>query len=799
MCTNNNFTVEKLVKKYSEYVKVNCPKSACLGTWQDEEGKSHQGLVHTPIPPFCNAYEQLLITLYKDTFGENVDESIVHILSKYANAFMRSALTKDEYSFLLSNFTDVVKYEFSNRGNFSHLQSLEKDKNSIVKEYLKPAEGSIIFIANTGYCDLAVQFANCTVKGFTGYSSFASNENEVWALGQIRMIASGIKTEIVATQEENDRLTCTLPPKGSVDYIIYGLDSDFMGANDVVNEEEILDLLKPNGKMLFFADSKYHMAGKGRNNLICDRIVNDKLLSSIIQYEYDDRFLSHRKKNILLVIEKKDNKEVNVVDKCKELSITVRAEDIRADILWPSYYMTSRLREGINLSSLVSIEEGEDIAILSKKTGSFILPDESKNIFVVQPSDLGNEYKNANILIKELPCASNAMFEEEIGFIENVKKPCILLSGSADNYLVGYIACDTERKYAKLGSISYLTPQKGIDVRYVAALLFSPEVKRQIVGICDGDYNTSTLSCILDKIIVPSHDERERLVYLLEANYEAMCSSNIEKKLNKENYVKAIRMRKHSLTQSLSAMEATFYALNTYRIRKNGYLSDCDKLSRLRETTVRDAFEKIAADFHNIMPMMEHLADVEYSFAKQEWINPEQFIEDYINKNAKRWLNFTPIITWDKEHNIAKKDIIDPSSKRCTLHKGESISSLYFPKDALEKILNNIVSNAISHGFRDKKWEKNKLRFSWYTDGISIMIEIENNGLPIHRDIDASSLLEYGVSTALNHDGHSGIGCNEIKDIMQRYNGDIKIIPLTTGEYTVKYILTFNSTIIRIL
>ena len=83
------------------------------------------------------------------------------------------------------------------------------------------------------------------------------------------------------------------------------------------------------------------------------------------------------------------------------------------------------------------------------------------------------------------------------------------------------------------------------------------------------------------------------------------------------------------------------------------------------------------------------------------------------------------------------------------------------------------------------------MKFSWYADGTSLVINIENNGTPIPEDRDTATLLEYGVSTALHKDGHNGIGCNEIKDIMSRYNGDVEIVSTPKNEFNVKYILTF--------
>ena len=135
---------------------------------------------------------------------------------------------------------------------------------------------------------------------------------------------------------------------------------------------------------------------------------------------------------------------------------------------------------------------------------------------------------------------------------------------------------------------------------------------------------------------------------------------------------------------------------------------------------------------------------------------------------------------------------IDKRRDEIVFHKGNPISTIIFPKDALERIFDNIVSNAKSHAFTDVNRKNYLLRFSWKIDGTSLVIMIENNGTPIPEDRDTNSLLEYGVSSCLHQNGHNGIGCNEIEDIMSRYNGTVRIISSPKDEYTVKYVLTFN-------
>ena len=141
---------------------------------------------------------------------------------------------------------------------------------------------------------------------------------------------------------------------------------------------------------------------------------------------------------------------------------------------------------------------------------------------------------------------------------------------------------------------------------------------------------------------------------------------------------------------------------------------------------------------------------------------------------------------------MAKQDIKN-NKGLVVLEKGKPLNTFVYSKDALERIFNNVLSNAKAYAFVEDSRNDYQLKFSWRTDGASLIIEIENNGTPIPEDRDTTSLLEYGVSTALHQDGHNGIGCNEIKDIMTRYNGRVEIVSTPKDEFTVKYVLTFNN------
>ena len=801
--TNNNtanYTVENLIAKYYNYVNEHCPKSSEASEWVDKEGKYHFEEIHMPFSPEANVVEQLLVVKKKKVEGDKAQKEILDALSKYADVFYTSALSDNEMSFLCDHYKEVVSYLFAHRekwevGIKTGFGQYSKVRERLVKEYAKPGSGAKMFIADTEYCELAAQFPNCIVEGFTGWNY---KQKEVWALGQIRLKAMGIESRIVSGEEVDGNYTYTLPKAGSMDFVIVRVNENKYFAQKIFGTEctdidALYNLLKPDGKMLFFSESKNELAGTEKNSLLNfrERIVMEKAIESIVSYE-DTAILGNGKMSyILLVISKSYNTTVCIKDEKKLNSKTINSSLLDSEVLWPSYYMANKPSEGIPLSSIVELAEEKHVAKFVKGEG-YVLPDKAKGMILMLQNSYGESYKDANLMYKTGYYVDDPAFTEGewINFFK-AEEPCVLLGGNEEKLIMGYTTFVPEEGFAH-DARCQLIPKKGYDVRYIAALLFNPTVAKQILTICDGVISNGTLSVVLHKIIVPNHNELERAYFLSEANYNALLSSQEEMKKEHEQYRKSVRMRKHALTQSLSSVKSMFNALNNYRNLHDGMISDSEKISRVKGTTVKEAFEFIDKNIKDMMPALEHIADVEYSFNKPEWIDPERFIEGYITKKGNGWLNFKPSVTWNKGNNQAKADLKDPSTGQLILKKGDAVDMLLFPKDALERVFNNIVSNAQAHGFADSTRKDYELRFSWHTDGIALIVEIENNGTAIPSDRDTASLLEYGVSSALHQNGHNGIGCNEIDDIMRRYDGKVEIVSSPEKKFTVKYVLTFN-------
>lgn len=784
---NNNFTVEALVAKYRTFVDEHCPKRC-----------ESDGVHEFDMPYNDEAEEQLLATLYKRVAGENADQAILEALSKYVADYYVDALKETELVFLANHFSEVSESIFDCL--YHNLRttldfSLEKP-SKVAYDTLTTAKigtGKTIFIANSEFGDIAMLFPGCTIKG---YSSEEENyKSKAWALGQIRLFAAGIKSEIKQYSKDTENSQYM----ADIDIAIFGATEN----SSCIKAEMLFTFMPQNSELMLFMNKREAVDHSLAN--FTTKLAKDKQIYSIVSLkETEETQAGSTEKRICLYVNKAVNSSICIKNAVKGKEIKISPDLLNPEILWPSYYLTAKPKEGMSLSEIVSFQDlrpkkKEDLVFKKTKFNNekecieWFLSDKEKNILVVAPNNLSTGYENTELCKENLHPAGDPLFEKQLGLLSNIMQPCVLLFGRKDKLVAGYIKDLPSEGIVAYWQFACLVPKEGIDVRYVAALLLTPEVRNQIMSICEGEVDAQLFPLIMDKIIVPNHTDLERATFLSEANYNAFESSRKELEQEHKSYIKAVRMRKHALTQSASAIEATFYALNAYRERQKGTISDNERISRIKQTTVKDAFEYLSMATKDLLVKLDHIADVEYTFTKPEWINPEEFVESYIQKHENGWVNFKPVVKWTKGHNLADKDLTDLSGE-IILHKGEPIYTIMFPRDALKQILDNIVSNAISHGFKDESRHDNQLRFSWETDGTALKMCVENNGAPIPADRSTSSLLEYGVSTSLNSNGHNGIGCNEIDGIMRKYDGKIELVSSPDDEFRVKYILTFNRT-----
>ena len=820
--TNNNtanYTVENLIAKYYNYVNGHCPKSSEASEWVDKEGKYHFEEIHMPFSPEANVVEQLLVVLYKKVEGDKAQKEILDALSKYADVFYTSALSDNEMSFLCDHYEEVVLYLFAHRekwnvGIKTHFGQYSKVRERLVKEYVKPGSGEKIFIADTEYCELAAQFPNCIVEGFTGWNY---KQKEVWALGQIRLKAMEIESRIVSGEEVDGNYTYTLPKAGSMDVVIVRVNENKYFAQKIFGTEctdidALYNLLKPDGKMLFFSEIEDELAGTEKNSFLNfrERIVREKTISSLVEYEDKVYIGDGKTKYIMLVLTKSLNQNVSIIDETKSYKKVIPIEQIDSTILWPSYYMTPKPEYGISLSEIVSFQDlgkrwEKDIdrnLIIEREDGDWILSENAKKMPVVAPVDMSTEYKDANLCEVQLKLAGDPIYNQWIGWLRKIAQPCILLFGKKEKFVVGYINQLPEGGIATLDSVVCLIPKKGIDVRYVAALLLTPEVKNQIMSICEGSVNDSSFPLIINKVIVPNHNDKERLAFLSETNYKALISSKkeVEKSFDKKfgkmkaDYINEVRMRKHDMRPHLRQL-ASSERLMLHYIDNINNLEELKKAMKKQIVSSHDALESISE-------LVDHLSDEE-RFGEPERVNLNKFFEDLeINHNDNDCFTLETsceeAISQIRGESLA--EIVEHaqakgiSLKQFVKQYNADTNALYVniaPVD-LNRLVNNIVENARRHGFTDKCRNDYYFSVNVKINNQRNMYQIDfcNNGNPLPVGMTKDRYGLKGEKAGAN--AGTGSGGYIVRSIVEHYGGDYDIFT-KDGITTIRIYLPKSS------
>ena len=255
-----------------------------------------------------------------------------------------------------------------------------------------------------------------------------------------------------------------------------------------------------------------------------------------------------------------------------------------------------------------------------------------------------------------------------------------------------------------------------------------------------------------------------------------------------EDFRKDMHMKKHALGQTLFNLNNWWKLLSTARKKGNGVVSDTDVLGITKKMTVTEIFQNLETTMSKLNTQLSKF-DTGYGLAKEEFALTE-FLEQYIAEHLSPLFNFE----YNADNHRFGNDFIEPwDGGKLVASKGDPVEYITFSKDALAMVLNNIISNACTHGFAGSEGVNNKIRMDIKSDGTSYVLTVANNGTPLKKDFTQDDVFIYG-QTSGNTNEHFGIGGYEIKKLMKEFDGDVEIISSPEAEYTVTYKLIFHKT-----
>lgn len=722
--------------------------------------------------------EQLVGYVYQLSAGRQANEHVVKEYKEYTRYYISGLISETEEAFLVDNFDILLDYAFEHLNVIATLGldfDEPKEWSSLVPYILENKKGRI-FIPNSNNGREFVGLDQCDLVVASGFANAA-----------MRAYACGQNIEQYKDSKSKEGLWSDLAD-GMFDAVLVELSSfsnisiedTFAACNRIVK----------NGGEILFCMSKKNVLSED-TTFLHQYIKEQKTLQEIIQLPSGNilfHFVKMSHDTIVMcdataLTQKANEKTIDVTAFQKEIEMSGMPErekntiirrfsydSLNADILLPSYYLSLP-------------KSGTLIGEITETITASIISDEcQKEDHVVTINYLSNVFSKGRFNVDELPLLKT----DRIRRYYRVNGPAVIIAVSNKEIAIGYTTDVTTFLVPK--NLFVLKPTAQVDVRFLASQMLSRSVKDQIVRLVyDSGHNATLTNSWRDlvRLEIPNIEQQQKQVQDIAFKDFALQEQYVEMREN--GFRHSIRLRKHALSQNISAFDSLFSSLLYCMQEHNGRLNSKDRLSSVSTMTVGEAMEIMRLRLRTICNRVANLSD-EQDWGKCEIIEPQMFIEEYERTHHDSKFKFEHL--WEEfETNSFTKDVFDKKTGKLLFHKGESMNAAWFPKKALQQVFDNIVANACAHGFTDSARKDYVIQTSWTTDGLSLLIEIANNGTPMPSGINSDLIMEYGYSSALNQNGHGGIGGGEIAEIMRKYGGEVKILSTPEKNFTVTFVL----------
>lgn len=364
-----------------------------------------------------------------------------------------------------------------------------------------------------------------------------------------------------------------------------------------------------------------------------------------------------------------------------------------------------------------------------------------------------------------------------------ISESCFLISTTGGALRIGYF---------KYEGIPYFIPQDIFPFRlnapfinpdYFVYQLLSENTQKQVRAYAIGSVipRLSKADFLLLKVDVPSlvdvhasllHQESilrgARNAYMHVRENEI----DLERKFLdfKDNATRDFQSMKHTFRQYLSSLKSNTLGTKKFLEINAGKPISLDMLYS------KNLGQDLGTHLKNVDALIESLSNL---------------LEDTPEKGFAEVVNVVEFVTqFQKEFTFDKKfaylffidDLSFKDEESAEVSPNISINRAQF-----KKVLSNIVSNAIEHGFVGKA--EYNIFFSIRAEGKSLILEIKNNGKPLAKGLGLKELTTRGEKT-VDSKG-TGLGGYDIKTIIEMYDGKLELENNPEDEFPVVYRLKF--------
>lgn len=392
-----------------------------------------------------------------------------------------------------------------------------------------------------------------------------------------------------------------------------------------------------------------------------------------------------------------------------------------------------------------------------------LIPSLGNKMTVIGLKDLEDEYSFLKEGVKPTTVISSRYYE--------ITEPTILIGLGSSRFKVGIAYPKDGPLYVSADIASVKIDDFWINPEFLMLELTKPYVQEQI-KILGYDRSFGKICTVLRKIKIvnPPMDLQKEIVEKAKDNILAKYQHVIS--TSQRDFRQDVHMKRHAMGQTIQTIGNWWMVLENARLR--GDLINENSLVGENDMTLGEVLSNIKNCIARVKVQIDKL-DRGYKAipVKTDLI---EAVENYMSTHK------SPVFHYSK---------LDYEEDLDEVGKNKPHYHILFPPEVLTMILNNVVSNACSHGFENVASKANLIKIGIENVGGGYVLSISNNGKPCSPDMTPQQMIKYGESSDLTH--HCGIGGYEINQLVSDFGGSLEIILDSEAEFPVEYRLTFKS------
>ncbi len=403
---------------------------------------------------------------------------------------------------------------------------------------------------------------------------------------------------------------------------------------------------------------------------------------------------------------------------------------------------------------------------------------------VIQISDLSDDwtrpYVDVDAIDKKNALRGCAMVTEDAILLSTVRtlKPSIVKASPDKPVFVNQ-------------NILVAIPNEGIDAEYLCMVL----AKTEIPTIGMGAPHISKTRLLRQQIAYPSL-EQQRSIYQ-EARHAAMLEQvkalHLEEVLDRRiaEFSNEIRSRKHDMMPHLRQLSSARKNLWYYLNHKDDF-SEEEFLGGMREEVLNQ--EKAIESLSDLLSIFTR----ESKFGNPEVVNIDRYLMENYFDGDNYSVDFDTDYKALANYGFDIPDVylnFDYSQGFKAYHEAcpdyvEGIN-VFIAKDDLKRLCDNIIFNAIKHGFTDSSREDYSIDIQLSVDQERDMFQIDfiNNGNPLPKGLDKLRFGLKGEKAGVT--AGTGEGGYIVRSIVEHYGGDYDIFSETSGNTSLTTVRVF--------